>query len=332
MLWVPSRKVPAARQSTTALASLCKKTTDIEDFAAANSLTVHSLYRLNDLGIWGDSSAASFQGYITGSGTSGTLNVASTQHGALTGSGTVTIAGPGVPGCPQACPTRRSALGPTYSLTWATAIGANVGSSGSPVAMTAGAFKPAAPLAVASFNGYIDNGGGSTPTLHVTSVPPAATFTGVLGNTFTGHIDDGVTVGAVGNVLTVTAVPGPAQYPMIGVGTVISGGTLSSPMTVTQVVTNPSGAGMTGIYNLSGTAQTVPAVNSAVWQWNPSRRGGLRPGLGTNGDGRDRHAVDRRGREYRPDDAATRRRFGSSGWRRGDLGRQPDLLSAEPHL
>ena len=40
--------------STTALASLCKKTTDIQSFAAANGMTVNSLYRLNDFSIYGD--------------------------------------------------------------------------------------------------------------------------------------------------------------------------------------------------------------------------------------------------------------------------------------
>ena len=33
---------------------LCKKTVDFQSFATTNSLTVHSLYRLNDPGIWAD--------------------------------------------------------------------------------------------------------------------------------------------------------------------------------------------------------------------------------------------------------------------------------------
>ena len=41
-----------ATPSTTALASLCKKSTDFQSFATANGITVNSLYRLNDPGIW----------------------------------------------------------------------------------------------------------------------------------------------------------------------------------------------------------------------------------------------------------------------------------------
>ena len=66
MLWGQFPTTTGNVPSTTALASLCKKTTGIQAFASANGLTVHSLYRLNDLGIWADSSAAQFTGTITG--------------------------------------------------------------------------------------------------------------------------------------------------------------------------------------------------------------------------------------------------------------------------
>src|SRR6185437_346646 len=83
--------------SNSALASLCTKTTDFQSFATANGLTVHSLYRLNDPGIWADSSAAQFTGSISGTA----LTIASTQSGSTSslGAGTV-IAGDGITGCP----------------------------------------------------------------------------------------------------------------------------------------------------------------------------------------------------------------------------------------
>ena len=130
MLWGAFPQATGGAPDTTALASLCKKTTDLNSFATANGLALHSLYRLNDPGIWADSSAWFGKGYISGaSGTTATLNVSSTQYGALTGSGTVVIAGPGIPGCPLACPTAPLGSGPTYALTWASSISGVVGSS-----------------------------------------------------------------------------------------------------------------------------------------------------------------------------------------------------------
>ena len=78
--------------ATTALASLCKKTTDIQSFAAANGMTVNSLYRLNDFSIYGDSGYATIQGYLTNTtGTNATLNViGSPIFGSLTAAGSVT--------------------------------------------------------------------------------------------------------------------------------------------------------------------------------------------------------------------------------------------------
>ena len=55
-----------AAAARAALASLCKKSTDFQSFATANGLTVNSLYRLNDPGIWANSSVAQFTGSISG--------------------------------------------------------------------------------------------------------------------------------------------------------------------------------------------------------------------------------------------------------------------------
>ena len=98
----------------------------------------------------------------------------------------------------------------------------------------------------------------------MTSLPTTgnASFTGVLGNTFTGHVDNG-TIGTPGNTLTVTATPSPG-YPLLGVGTIISGGTsaLSTPMTITGVLSVGTGPGLTGTYTVSGTAQTTGATGA----------------------------------------------------------------------
>jgi hypothetical protein len=254
--------------STSALASICKKTTDLQTFAAANGMTVQSLYRMNDPGIWADSGEWSGTGFITGSGTAGTFTPSTTRYGSAPTTGV--IAGAGVPGCPLACP----ALTGGSTLTWASAIGANVGSSGSPVPLVAGAWKPAAPAVINAFNGYIDGDGVTTiPTLHVTSFPASgnASFTASLGNVIIGHIDNG-TIGTVGKTLTVTAPAIPASddgYAVVGVGTVITDpGTLTNPMTVTAVYPsiNPdtglqlTGSGWAGTYALSSaTTQTLPA-------------------------------------------------------------------------
>jgi hypothetical protein len=252
MLWGAFPQATGGAPDTTKLASLCKKTTDLQSFAAANSLTVHSLYRLDDPGIFADSSAAKIKGYITGaSGATATLNVSSTQYGALTGAGTVTIAGPGIPGCPLACPTAALGSGPTYTLTWGSSIAANVGSSGSPVAMAAGAFKPATPIASGSFNGYIDNGSGSTPTLHVTSIPPVASFTATLGNTVTGNIP-------IGNTLNVTANAN-TGYAAIAVGSTITGAGVCTPTCPTVTAMSSTTFGLVGSYTLSQSYGTAVA-------------------------------------------------------------------------
>jgi hypothetical protein len=262
MLYGPQPLQSGGVLSTTALASLCKKTTTVPAFAAANSLTVNSFYPLSDIGVYGDASVAQLSGYITATSgaTTGVLNLSEPPiTGALTGSGTPTLSGPGIPGCPSGCPTVTRGAGPTYAVTWASGIGANVGSSGSPVEMAAGAYKPATPLASSNLEGYIDTagGGGTLPTLHITAFPTngSAFFTGQLSSSMTGTIS--------GSVLTVTAIPSGALS-VIGVGTIINSApgaaTSFGPLTVTSLGT---GIGGTGTYNLSGST-TVSTAESIL--------------------------------------------------------------------
>ncbi len=261
MLYGAFPQAAGGAPDTTKLASLCKKTSDIQTFATSNGLTVHSLYRLNDLGIWADSSAAQFTGTITGaSGSTATLNVAATQTGAIPtqpSTPATIIAGVGVAGCPQACPTITGGSGGTYTLSFGSGTAANLSST----PMTAGAFQPAAPLVNNSVNGFI-----SGNTLTVTSVQASATstFTGQLNTQFTAKIDNGS--GAAGNILTVTA---PTNFAATGGGAVLGPGmTISdiagvvAPGTTLQAQTSTTGAvggtfGMAGTYTLSGSAQLV---------------------------------------------------------------------------
>ena len=108
-----SRRSLGFAPSTSALASLCKKQTDIQQFATTNGFTVHSLYRLNDLGIFANSSLAQFTGSIAGTA----LTIGSTQTGSTSALPTgATIAGVGITGCPSACPTISSGSGSSYTL------------------------------------------------------------------------------------------------------------------------------------------------------------------------------------------------------------------------
>ena len=151
--------------STSALAGLCKKNpnNDIQQFAAANGFTVHSLYRLNDPGIFADSSVAGFTGSISGaSGSTATLNVTSTQTGSTTAMPNRTVIG-GVGFCANTvCPTTTGGSGSTYALSF----GAGTAMNASSEAMTAGAYVPAVPTPTSAVNGWIDQPGG-VPTLHV---------------------------------------------------------------------------------------------------------------------------------------------------------------------
>jgi hypothetical protein len=269
MLWGAFPQAPGGAPSTPALASLCKKTTgdDLQSFAAANNLTVHSLYKLNDPGVWADSGNATITGYIdsatnTVAGTA-TLHVLTTPYGSLAppANQTAVLAGPGLAGVPISPPTiplLSSGATATYTVTFAAGItSANLGSVGSPVTFSVGAFKPALPITSNNLNGYIDNGGGSTPTLHVTSIPPSATttftgtatFTATLGNTLTGNIP-------IGNTLNVTAAPGNGYTPL-GVATRIIGAGIPANTVVTGIISITNSATGVGSYTLNNSVSTA---------------------------------------------------------------------------
>ena len=154
--------------STASLASLCKKQTDVQDFATANGFTVETNYRLNDAGVWGDSSNAVITGYITNSPgpNNATLNIVSTVHGSLalaSGIQTARLAGPGLnPATSITIPLTTSASS-TYAITPNTT--AALGSIGSPVTFSVGRFAPMTPLTSGAFAGSIATSGGVS-TLH----------------------------------------------------------------------------------------------------------------------------------------------------------------------
>ena len=231
-----------ATPSTTALASLCKKSTDFQSFATANGVTVHSLYRLNDPGIWGDSGLADFTGSIAGSA----LTIVSTQSGSAAAlpAGTV-ISGNGISGCPSACPTVTAGSGSAYTLSGSSTVAAEP--------MKAGAYKPASPAVNNGFNGYI---AGST--LTVTSIASAnqATFTGSLNYpsaTFSGSIPNG------SNVLTITGNTSPSTLALVG--SVISGTSIPAN---TYITANGTGTGNAGTYDLNWTNTTGSAITETM--------------------------------------------------------------------
>ena len=239
--------------TTSALASLCKKQTTIPAFAAANGMTVRSFYPLNDIGIYGDAGVAQVSGYITATSgaTTGTLNLNGAPiTGSIPTTGTApTLSGIGVPGCPSACPTLTPGAGPTYTVTWASGIGQNVGSSSAPVAMSLGTYKPALPINAGNFLGGISGTTLTVSSLDNGSQAGLVKFTGTLGSNFTGSVS--------GNTLTVTAVSG--SNPVLGIGTIVSDavGCASGCMTPATVTAFGTGAGMTGTYTLNGSAQTI---------------------------------------------------------------------------
>ena len=264
-LWGKLPTQAGGAPSTSDLASICTKQTDIQAYAAAqttagNPIKVNSLYRLNDLGIWGDSGVADFTGSISGTA----LTVASTQYGSLPtvtgGVPSITISGAGIAGCPASCPTISSgtALG-GYTLS---ASGGTVASE----PMKAGTFKPALPIQSNTLKGYIDTTAGVS-TLHVTSLDDGvshsgfASFTGTLGTSFTATIVPGTgsNGAAIGQgLLTVTGPGGspPGQSAFIGVGTLVSPAVGSSAFTPTNVIGLVSGAGYNGTYVVD-VSQTV---------------------------------------------------------------------------
>jgi hypothetical protein len=254
----------------TQLASICTKQQDLQTFAAAqtvsgNAMSVHSLYRMDTASNWSDSGEWTGTGYITGSSSTGTLNVSSTTSGGFSTQPTTpatVVGGPGIPGCPLACPTITSGSGSTFSLAWGSAIGANVGSVGSPFTIDAGLYKPVQPVTVNPFMGYIDNGGGSTPTLHVTSIPSAnvANFTGTLGNIFT--------AGIVGSTMTVASV-GNVGYASLTIGTIITGNaSIPAGDFISKIATptgTETGSGGVGIYTLNAPVTSTVATGTVLF-------------------------------------------------------------------
>jgi hypothetical protein len=253
----PFPQATGGAPSTTALANIAKKVSgyDILSFAATNGMNVQSYYPMSDLGIWGDASVAQFTGSISGTA----LTVSSTQYGAISNTQPTTpatvISGPGITGCPSACPTIASGTAGNFTLS------ASAGTVTSE-AMSAGKLAPATPTPSSVVMGYIDNGGGSTPTLHVTSMPSSnyTSFTGTLGAQITASIS--------GTTLTVTvpaaasvANPGSVLVP----GVVLSdiGGLVTAGTTIVNQSTNTSsgagsGLGFSGTYTVSP-SQTVPS-------------------------------------------------------------------------
>jgi hypothetical protein len=266
--------------STAALASICTKTTDVQTYALANGFKTQSLYRLNDLGIWGDSGNATIKGYISAAtGTSGgtaTLNVVgSPTFGSLalaTGTETAKLTGLGLPVASSTITTTTAATIPltttassTYTVTFPAGVtSVNVGSIGSPVTLAVGAFLPALPIQSNTMQGYIDTTAGVS-TLHVTSLDDGtahsgfASFTGTLGTSFTARIDAGGTANAAaGNTLTVTLPTGtPPNNAYIGVGTVVCPAVGTSTFTCATVTALGTGVGYQGTYTLNGSAQNI---------------------------------------------------------------------------
>ena len=259
--------------STSALAGLCKKNpnNDIQQFAAANGFTVHSLYRLNDPGIFGDSSNATIQGYVTNpGGTSATLNVVSTTQGSLalpTGTETADVTGVGLPvASPATIPLTTSASS-TYAMTPNTT--AAVGSISAPFTINVGAFAPAAPTPTSAVNGWIDQPSG-VPTLHVSSTGTSSPNSTV---TFTGSLNVAFTASISGTTLNVTLPAinnnGLLNNPYIGIGTTITG----AGVTTATVTGFGTGGGANGTYTITP-SQTVASETMHA--------SGLLPGYATN--------------------------------------------------
>jgi hypothetical protein len=272
--------------SASDLASICTKATDVQAYAAAKSLKVQSLYRLNDPGIWGDSGYATVTGYITNvGGSAATLNIVSTTFGSLITSGAVTAKLTGS-GLPLATPATISlnttcggiggtgaCAGASYALNSAADTTPAEGSSGSPITFAVGAFAPALPIQSTTVKGYIDTSFGVS-TLHVTSLDDGVThsgfvsFTGTLGTSFTARIDAGQTANAAaGNTLTVTLPTGsPPNNSYIGIGTQVCPAVATPSAftcaTVTALggqsgATGTPGVGYQGQYTLGGATQNI---------------------------------------------------------------------------
>ena len=276
MLWGQFPLTTSGAPDTTQLANICKKTEDVQTFvqaqtAGGNTMSVQSLYRMNDVGIWGDSSDATITGYVTAGSfpsTSATLNVVSTTFGSLalsTGTQTAKLTGLGLPvATPVTIPLTTSSSA-TYAITGT--VLAAIGSSGSPVTFEVGQFSPATPVLSNVVTGYIDQGGpGSSGLLHITGITPGATFTNAFPSTqFTATINNCsptcATSTTAGNSLGVTLpVYGTGVNPALSIGSTISanvGTSIGTPTVTAQTATPSLNNGYQGTYTISGSAQLV---------------------------------------------------------------------------
>ena len=244
--------------STASLASLCTKQQELHSFVAGLTVpgTVHSLYRLNDPGRSADSSVWEGTGTISGT----TFTPSTTTAGATTGSGTVTLAGDGITGCPSACPTFSLGAGPTYTLS------SSGGTISSPEKMVAGNYAPAKPIPLATFGGYIS---GTTLTVPsgTTGITPTATLTGaaIAGTTLTFASASGTV--AIGQL--VYDVTGLIANPLL----IISGSGLSwqvnaatngpaVPSTGTETMYTTTATLLPGEYVLNSAITTPVAITS----------------------------------------------------------------------
>ena len=241
-LWGKIPTQAGGAPSTADLASICTKTTDIAAYAASKGITVHSLYRMNDLGAFGDSSVADFTGSIAATG----LTVASTQFGALPtvtgGVPSITISGAGITGCPASCPTISSGSGGSYVLS------ASAGTVATEP-MKAGTFKPAKPNAASTFKGYIDTTSGIS-TLHVTSFDDGTTHTGYSAFTASYNASTGV--------LTATS-----PIASIAANSVVSGASITG-----QPIFEMSYLSGSGPYNYSTSPNYYSTITSDPTMWS----------------------------------------------------------------
>ena len=226
--------------SSTAFNQICGKTQEFHTWASNNGGVWRSLYPLSDGGIWGDDGNAQITGYITNvGGSAATLNVVSTPAGSLavaTGTQTAYLSGLGL--VPSSAPTitLTTSASSTYSITPNTT--AALGSSGSSVTFSVGAYQPMATQAKTSVATSVVQGYISGSTLTVTGVPTSgsaayATFTGTYsGAATTANLTTSAPTGtiAIGMCLWDGGVNITAQYPLCingGSGTswTVNGGT-----------------------------------------------------------------------------------------------------------
>ena len=219
--------------STTAFNQLCGKTQEFHTWASNNGGVWRSLYPLSDGGIWGDDGNAQITGYITNvGGSAATLNVVSTTAGSLavaTGTQTAYLSGPGL--VPSSAPTitLTTSASSTYSITPTTT--AALGSSGSSVTFSVGAYQPMATQAKTSVATSVIQGYVSGSTLTVTGVPTSgsaayASFTGTYsGAAASANLTTSAPTGtiAIGMCLWDDGVNITPQYPLC-----INGGSASS--------------------------------------------------------------------------------------------------------